>query len=196
MSAPSHPPASSPDTLCCEFSRSLDQCFAWSPPDLSVSSQSCPSIMPLSSSEISRLGLSRFESDSAPSSLFLAQQVASRETEWEYMSQRGVTRSPSTVIVAFDCYYGFYLTFNRFRGMTFGHRVLLLPGAYMSSLSPGSSVIRWIRSCPLINLDACNLIVPSNISLRRTVIYCPERRHHLFFSLPRLEIFLPDHPTI
>ena len=91
MSVPPHPPSESPDTLCYEFSRSLDRCFAWSPPDLSVSSQSCSDIVPLSSSEVAQLGLSQ----SAPSNLFLAQQITSREMEWEHMS-------PSTVIVAFD----------------------------------------------------------------------------------------------
>lgn len=95
MTAPPHPPSESPDTLCYEFSRSLDQCFAWSPPDLSVSSQSCSSIVPLSTSEMALLGLSHFQSEPAPSSLFLAQQIASREIEWEHMG-------PSTVIVAFD----------------------------------------------------------------------------------------------
>lgn len=91
MSSP--PPL--PDALCYEFSRSLEQSFAWSPPDLSVSSKTCSSIVALSPSEIAHLGLNCFESESAPSNLFLARQISS---EREHMTREHL----STVIVAFD----------------------------------------------------------------------------------------------
>jgi hypothetical protein len=91
----SSPPSLS-NALCYEFSRSLEQSFAWSPPDLSISSKTCSSIVALSPSEIAHLGLNRFESESAPSNLFLARQTSS---EREHMSQQ---RKTATVIVAFD----------------------------------------------------------------------------------------------
>ncbi len=78
----------------------MEQSFAWSPPDLSMSSKTCSSIVALSPSEIAHLGLNRFESGSAPSNLFLARQTSS---EREHMNQRAKTgEPPSTVIVAFD----------------------------------------------------------------------------------------------
>ncbi|KAM6498159.1 hypothetical protein JOM56_006107 [Amanita muscaria] len=64
---------SSPGPRRSEFERTLEQSFTWTPPDLTMSSQSGPSIVALSPSEVVQLGLGRFLDDPITSHLGDAQ---------------------------------------------------------------------------------------------------------------------------
>ncbi|KAK2461876.1 hypothetical protein APHAL10511_006339 [Amanita phalloides] len=93
MSSPGH-----------EFSRQLEQSFAWPPPDLSVSSHSCPSIVALSPSEIAQLGLRHSESTSTSFQSFTNNDIHTPSRTDERIYDLGTRPMPKSAEFGFKRY--------------------------------------------------------------------------------------------